>query len=356
MRAAPFLFLLALLSLAEPLAAQTDVSDSSTRFTPVTEAEFLSRYGASDSTRALIRYWFARRRTGRVIMWSSVGLFVGGAVWGSAWSSHEDPDNLGAIGGAAYLASIPTFFVGLSQSRRYAPKHLQRSLERPERITDQQWAKALRRAQRRGELTGPLPAPSLPHQPRRNTADSLASAANAPAVSQQVSADASGLEARYLQLYGTSDSTRALIRWWFTRRREGAVLITLGSVVFTGGMILIASQVFEPNRGNAGPTVLFTAGLGSIFAGGLTLQPRSLRRLDDALQSPQSVSGHTWRRVFKGDSLVAPPESSQSRLRTPAAQFQPAPTAPSTADEALRLQQDYLQKKKAARRRARPTQ
>ena len=163
-----------------------------------------------------------------------------------------------------------------------------------------------------------------------------------------------GSEADFLARYGTSDSNRALIRYWFAHRATSTVFVALGSVAMMGGAVGYLGNAAENVALNVlpgGPTVikpvnsavhiLFFGGLAVSGLGAVQLSSFSKANLRLALEQHSRLSDKQWSQAI-------------AQYGTLRAQFDQAPTAPTTADEALRLQQDYWRQKGA--RRAKPKQ
>jgi hypothetical protein len=113
---------------------------------PRTEAEFLARYGANDSNRALIKYYFARRRdgfregivgivlVGGGITWLESGIKTGYSSLGTATLAGS----LAIVGAAVTTGSLMRIF-------RHNAASLRNALASPEQIPPSTWRNILGR-------------------------------------------------------------------------------------------------------------------------------------------------------------------------------------------------------------------
>lgn len=113
---------------------------------PRTEAEFLARYGANDSNRALIKYYFARRRDGLREGIVGIVLVGGGITWlesgiktgYSSLGTATLAGSLAIVGAAVTTGSLMRIF-------RHNAASLRNALARPDSIPPKTWKKILGR-------------------------------------------------------------------------------------------------------------------------------------------------------------------------------------------------------------------
>lgn len=122
---------------------------------PRTEAEFLAHYGTSDSARALIRYYFYRKK--QTSLWV-VGAFGAVGLGGMLIASNDASPGKGFLGsaelaGIGVIVSSPFLMVGsASSASRFSARRLRRALEQPTSLRSKRWAEAIdyqRRYERR---------------------------------------------------------------------------------------------------------------------------------------------------------------------------------------------------------------
>lgn len=144
---------------------------------PRTEAEFLARYGANDSSKALINYCFRRRKLGYVLLGVGTVSTLGGAY------GYIENAGLNAVGqGLAtitntiipgvkvepkyiqlnpvvhvfFFGGLVSTFVGANTLTRYSRNRLRRELGNPSLVSPNRWAHILRK--RNNELPSTLPS------------------------------------------------------------------------------------------------------------------------------------------------------------------------------------------------------
>lgn len=113
---------------------------------PGNRSEFLDRYGSSDSLRALINVFYARRRTYSWLVGGIATVAVGGFTYANVVSSGLDEQNLAPIGGFAFLVGTPAFFIAKARLKRYSRAVLYRYVEHPDEVPPRLWQAARKRA------------------------------------------------------------------------------------------------------------------------------------------------------------------------------------------------------------------
>jgi hypothetical protein len=119
-------------------------------------------------------------------------------------------------------------------------------------------------------------------------------------------------EAEFLARYGTSDSNRALIKWWFQRRRSNTIVVVLSGVsIIAGGATLgqLFTRTTVDEALTVGPfAVILVLGGGIGTVGSLASRPAiSRNRLAKVLQSPQGISPSKWQRALEHRRRVGMP-------------------------------------------------
>lgn len=158
-------------------------------------------------------------------------------------------------------------------------------------------------------------------------------------------------EVEFLARYGTSDSARALIKWWFRQRALGVLLTGAGAISAGVGAVDYIAYAGENVADAFGNTVtlglipreqaaingtthvLFFGGLAALVAGGNLIARHKRMRLKYVLENRQRLTPSQWRRILprrtpKADSVTPQGDA-------------PVTTAPTTAEEAQRLQEEY---------------
>lgn len=133
-------------------------------------------------------------------------------------------------------------------------------------------------------------------------------------------------QAEFLARYGANDSNRALIKYYFARRRDGLREGIVGIVLVGGGITWVESGI-KTGYGSLGTSTL----AGSLAIVGAAVTTGSLIRifrhnavsLRNALASPEHIPPSTWRNILGryGNG------------------------APTTAEDAERRQQEYWRKR-----------
>jgi len=113
-------------------------------------------------------------------------------------------------------------------------------------------------------------------------------------------------EAEFLARYGANDSARALIRWWFHKRRDNAVAAgAFGAITIVGGAMIgkLFTRTTVTEAVTFGPVsgfMLFGGGIGTVIS--LASRPAlSRERLVRTLENPQLIGPRRWRRIIASD-------------------------------------------------------
>ena len=265
---------------------------------PRTEAEFLARYGANDSNRALIRWWFRRRHLNHALIGTSAAMFAVGVTVPSQLNKKGLIGEANTIGIVGALGGGVVLISSLSANKRWRTARLNELLNDPKSIDPVMLARAgvPVRAQGFDQLLATSNQRDTSHAKRLSKRQRLMGA--------------------YLSVYGHSDSNRKLIRYWFRQRRTSVVLTAVGVPMTVFGLSLYA-ETAGYNLGAAGLSAS-TGGLidppkeevnGSahvFFWGGATLSlvgivnraSHRFSRLNLALQNPGSLTEEKWKRVL----------------------------------------------------------
>ncbi len=113
---------------------------------PRTEAEFLARYGANDSARALIRWWFRQRVNNQFLMIGSSAVVVAGvsiAAISIDKGSFGESIFGGAIGSLTALAGFTGMVVSAARLPRWSSMRLASMLTSPTAVEPYTWGLAL---------------------------------------------------------------------------------------------------------------------------------------------------------------------------------------------------------------------
>ncbi len=134
-----------LLLSAAPASAQSQAPVTPTASTPQGEEAFLATYGRSDSTRALIRYWYHRRALNA--SWLTLQAIAPITLVLIA-SDPTPSDALRAVGFGVAAVSVVSSSVVLTNKIRFTERRLQQVLTGQRQLSAGLWQRALEHQRR----------------------------------------------------------------------------------------------------------------------------------------------------------------------------------------------------------------
>jgi hypothetical protein len=154
-------FIAALVALPFTLTAQGTDSLLSSASEPLTEAQFLTRYPASDSNRVLIKHWFHRRnayRKGLPFFGAAMAIGLVGVI-STSGSSTDGTTLFRETGVGLLVTSALPVIVCVAQTVRLSNSRLAQVLEHKRTISAQRWREAFRHEQRQYWIRKNRPIP-----------------------------------------------------------------------------------------------------------------------------------------------------------------------------------------------------